>query len=49
LISKGLIKIDNFKNNKNKWGCAYLLTPQGIVEKIALTGNFLKRKMEEYQ
>jgi hypothetical protein len=26
----------------------YLLTPQGIAEKVALTSRFLKRKMEEY-
>ena len=49
LISKGFIKIGNFKNNKNKWVYAYLLTPKGITEKTALTGAFLKRKMKEYQ
>ena len=26
----------------------YLLTPQGIAEKVMLTSRFLKRKMEEY-
>uniref|UniRef100_UPI0040472FA5 MarR family EPS-associated transcriptional regulator n=1 Tax=Polynucleobacter sp. TaxID=2029855 RepID=UPI0040472FA5 len=49
LISKGSIKIQNFKNNQNKLGYAYLLTPQGITEKAALTGAFLRRKMQEYQ
>jgi EPS-associated MarR family transcriptional regulator len=49
LISKGSIKIQNFKNNQNKWVYAYLLTPQGIAEKAALTGAFLKRKMQEYK
>ncbi len=49
LIAKGAVKIENFKNNKNKWVYAYLLTPQGLVEKTALTGAFLKRKMQEYQ
>jgi EPS-associated MarR family transcriptional regulator len=49
LISKGSIKIQNFKNNQNKWVYAYLLTPQGIAEKAAITGAFLKRKMLEYQ
>jgi EPS-associated MarR family transcriptional regulator len=49
LISKGSIKIQNFKNNQNKLGYAYLLTPQGIAEKTALTGAFLKCKMQEYQ
>jgi EPS-associated MarR family transcriptional regulator len=49
LISKGSIKIQNFNNNQNKRVYAYLLTPQGIAEKTALTGSFLKRKMQEYQ
>jgi EPS-associated MarR family transcriptional regulator len=49
LVAKGSIKIQNFKNNKNKCVYAYLLTPQGLAEKTALTGAFLKRKMQEYQ
>jgi hypothetical protein len=49
LISKGSVKIQDFKNNQNKWVYAYILTPQGISEKAALTGAFLKRKMQEYQ
>lgn len=49
LIAKGAVKIENFKNNQNKWVYAYLLTPQGIAEKSTLTGSFLKRKMQEYE
>ncbi len=49
LVAKGSVKIQNFKNNKNKWVYAYLFTPQGLAEKTALTGAFLKRKMQEYQ
>jgi EPS-associated MarR family transcriptional regulator len=49
LVAKGSIKIQNFRNNHNKWVYAYLLTPQGLAEKTALTGAFLKRKMQEYQ
>ncbi len=49
LVAKGAVKIENFKNNKNKWVYAYLLTPQGFAQKTALTGAFLKRKMQEYQ
>jgi len=49
LAARGSIKIQNFRNNKNKWVYAYLLTPQGLAEKTALTGSFLKRKMQEYQ
>ena len=49
LVAKGSVKIQNFKNSKNKWVYAYLLTPQGIAEKTALTGSFLRRKMQEYE
>ena len=49
LITKGLVKIENFSQNQNKFGYVYLLTPSGIAEKAALTGTFLKRKMEEYE
>lgn len=46
---KGLIKIKNFKNNKNKIGYIYILTPKGIAKKAKLTINFMKKKMEEYE
>ena len=45
---KGLIKIKNFKNNKNKINYIYALTPKGIAKKTKLTVNFMKRKMREY-
>lgn len=49
LTEKGLVKMQNFANSKNKFGYVYVLTPRGIAEKAKLTGNFLKRKMEEYE
>ena len=49
LIDKGWVKIQNFSNNKNKLGYAYLLTPTGIVHKASLTSSFLQRKMQEYE
>ena len=49
LIDKGLVKINNFSQNQNKFSYVYLLTPQGIAEKAALTGSFLQRKMDEYE
>jgi len=48
LKTKGLIKIENFKKNPNKFRYAYILTPKGISAKTSLTLNFMKRKMEEY-
>jgi EPS-associated MarR family transcriptional regulator len=49
LTKKGLIKISNFKQNSNKMGYAYLLTPKGMEEKARLTISFLKRKIIEYE
>jgi len=49
LIDKGFVKMQNFQNSKNKFKYVYLLTPQGITEKVTLTSRFLKRKMEEYE
>lgn len=48
LIEKGLVKMQNFANSKNKFGYVYVLTPTGIAEKAGLTSAFLKRKMEEF-
>ena len=48
LKKKGLIKINNFKDNKNKLGYMYILTPSGVEAKTKLTINFMKRKMKEY-
>jgi EPS-associated MarR family transcriptional regulator len=49
LVAKGLVKIENFSQNQNKFGYVYLLTPSGMAEKAAMTSSFLKRKMEEYE
>ena len=48
LIDKGIIKAQNFKNNKNKRAYAYYLTREGIEEKSKLTIKFFQRKMSEY-
>jgi len=48
LKKKGLVKISNFKKNKNKTNYFYLLTPKGIANKSKLTLKFMKLKMQEY-
>jgi EPS-associated MarR family transcriptional regulator len=40
LIKIGHVKGDNFKNNLNKIGYFYLITPIGIKEKVLLTNDF---------
>tara|TARA_B100000963_G_C22560614_1_gene641140 strand:- start:249 stop:623 length:375 start_codon:yes stop_codon:yes gene_type:complete len=49
LVEKGLVKLENFKNNPRKGRYAYLLTPKGIREKSILTHNFVERKRQEYR
>ncbi len=49
LKSKGLVKINNFKKQKNKINyIQYIITPKGIAERTKLTIAFMKRKMKEY-
>jgi EPS-associated MarR family transcriptional regulator len=49
LIEKGLVKMQNFSKSNKKLGYMYLLTPKGVSEKAALTTNFLRRRMQEYE
>ena len=48
LKKKGLIKYNNFKNNKNKMNYVYILTPKGVTKKTKLLISFMQRKMKEY-
>jgi len=49
LMEKGLVKLENFQNSQHKFKYVYVLTPAGVAQKMAMTGRFLKRKMEEYE
>ena len=49
LTEKGLIKLGNFAASDHKGRYAYILTPKGLAEKAALTGQFLQRKMAEFE
>jgi EPS-associated MarR family transcriptional regulator len=49
LMEKGLVKMKNFANSKNKFGYVYVLTPTGMAEKASITQRFLKRKIQEYE
>lgn len=48
LIDVGMVKATNFRNNKNKLGYMYLLTPSGMEAKSSITLSFLKCKLEEH-
>lgn len=49
LVSKGWIKVANFRNSQNKAGYMYLLTPHALEQKAGLTMRFLQVKMREYE
>ena len=49
LVEKGFLKFSNFSSSRDKRRYAYILTPKGVSEKAALTRNFLRRKMSEYE
>ncbi|AWB33050.1 MarR family EPS-associated transcriptional regulator [Orrella marina] len=48
LIDKGFVKLSNYQNSKHKLKYVYVLTPSGLAQKVAMTGRFLKRKMQEH-
>ena len=48
LIDIGFIKIDNFNNSNNKLNYAYILTPEGIKKKTAITKQFIIKKKQGY-
>ncbi len=48
LTRKGLIKLDRFIQSNNKVGYRYVLTPNGIKERVRITKAFLKRKETQY-
>ncbi|MEO0916871.1 MAG: MarR family EPS-associated transcriptional regulator, partial [Pseudomonadota bacterium] len=49
LVEKGQIKVRNFRASNNKMRSAYMLTPRGLAERVALTGRFLQRKRQEFE
>ena len=49
LIEKGWVKMQNFRKSTNKLSYAYILTPNGIEEKVRVTSSFLRRKIAEYE
>jgi EPS-associated MarR family transcriptional regulator len=50
LVDKGLIKIGNFQRRGDKLNkIAYLLTPEGLKNRMELTRNYIARKETEYE
>jgi len=49
LLGKGWVKAKNFQRSDNKLRYLYVLTPQGVRQRMQLTRSFLARKEREYQ
>ena len=49
LISKGWVKVRNFRNSKRKIAYAYVLTPRGVEERVSVTCAFLSRMKDQYE
>jgi len=49
LMGKGLIKMENFTQSRNKAQYRYILTPEGIKEKVRITRAFIQRKEAEFE
>jgi EPS-associated MarR family transcriptional regulator len=48
LLDKGLVKARNFHRSDHKLAYAYVLTPQGLHEKLRMAKDFLARKEAEF-
>ena len=48
LVAKGWVKARNFRNSNKKAAYLYILTTQGIQEKVNVTSAFLQGKIAEY-
>jgi EPS-associated MarR family transcriptional regulator len=47
LITAGLVRLGNVSSSQVRRRYAYVLTPSGTTEKVALKRRLLKRKMKE--
>lgn len=49
LVEKGLVNLENFQHSRHKLRYAYMLTPAGPAEKVAITAGFLRWKRAVYE
>jgi EPS-associated MarR family transcriptional regulator len=49
LMDRGWVKANNFRRSNNKMAYAYVLTPRGLREKLAMTRRFLAAKEAEFE
>jgi EPS-associated MarR family transcriptional regulator len=49
LIEKGIIKAKKLKNHPDKIRWQYILTPEGIIEKVRITKDYMNRRLKEFE
>ena len=49
VIDKGLLKAERFVTSDNKLAYRYVLTPNGLQERIRLTEKYIALKKQEYE
>lgn len=49
LIEKGIIRAKKLKNDPDKIRWQYILTPEGIKEKVRITRNYMERRLMEFE
>jgi MarR family transcriptional regulator, temperature-dependent positive regulator of motility len=49
LIEKGIIKAKKLKNSPGQIRWEYILTPDGVREKVKITKNYLARRIAEFK
>lgn len=49
VLARGWVKAENFRRSNNKLGYIYVLTAQGIAQRLRLTQTFIARKEQEYE
>ena len=49
LVERGMVKLQRLRDNPQKRGYLYLLTPAGVAEKSRLTYRFIQRSLRQYR
>lgn len=49
VLARGWVKAENFRRSNHKLGYIYVLTPQGIAQRLRLTQAFVTHKEQEYE
>jgi EPS-associated MarR family transcriptional regulator len=49
VLARGWVKAENFRRSNHKLGYIYVLTPQGIAQRLRLTQAFVALKEQEYE